>query len=111
VKNDVAVNGQTYWAMRAWGGIDEEFVLDGSYVSLREIVLSYSFSPAIISKTPFAGLSLSLIGRNLMYLEQHMEGMGISPESAPNTSSGYAGQEVISMPSTRTFQLNLKVTF
>jgi len=111
VKNDVAVNGQTYWAGRAWGGIDEEFVLDGSYISLREIVLSYSFSPAIISKTPFAGLSLSLIGRNLMYLEQHMQGMGISPESAPNTSSGYAGQEVISMPSTRTYQLNLKVTF
>ena len=111
VKNDVAVNGQTYWAMRPWGGIDEEFILDGSYISLREIVLSYNFSQAFISKTPFSGLSLSLIGRNLAYLEQHMQGMGISPESAPNTSAGYAGQEVISMPSTRTFQVNLKVTF
>lgn len=111
VKNDIAVNGQTYWAGRAWGGIDEEFVLDGSYISLREVMLSYSFSPSFISKTPLAGLSISLIGRNLAYLEEHMQGMGISPESAPNTSSGYAGTEVISMPSTRTVQINLKITF
>jgi outer membrane receptor protein involved in Fe transport len=111
VKNDIAVNGQTYWAGRAWGGIDQEFVLDGSYISLREIVLSYSLNPKLLSKTPFAGLSLSLIGRNLAYLEQHMQGMGIAPESSPNTAAGYAGSETISMPSTRTIQFDLKVSF
>ena len=111
VTNDVAVNGQNYWAMRAWGEIGEEFVLDGSYISLREIMLTYTFSPSFLKKTPFAGITVSAVGRNLMYLEEHMQGMGISPESAPNTSSGYAGTEMISMPTTRTWGFNVKLNF
>ena len=111
VKNTTAVNGQNYWAMRAWGDIGEEFVLDGSYISLREVMLTYDFSPAFLKKTPFAGITLSVVGRNLMYLEEHMQGMGISPESAPNTSSGYAGVEMISMPTTRTWGFNVKLNF
>jgi hypothetical protein len=46
-----------------------------------------------------------------MYLEEHMQGMGISPESAPNTSAGYAGTEMISMPTTRTWGFNIKLNF
>jgi TonB-linked SusC/RagA family outer membrane protein len=111
VKNDVAVNGQNYWATRAWNEISEEFVLDGSYISLREVMLGYNFSPSFLKKTPLAGITVSVIGRNLMYLEEHMQGMGISPESAPNTSSGYAGTETISMPTTRTWGFNVKLNF
>jgi TonB-linked SusC/RagA family outer membrane protein len=111
VKNEIAVNGQTYWAQRAWGDIGEEFVLDGSYISLRECMLSYNFNPSVLGKTPFTGITLSVIGRNLLYLEEHMQGMGISPESAPNTSSGYAGTEMISMPTTRTWGFNIKLNF
>jgi hypothetical protein len=111
VKNEIAVNGQTYWAQRAWGDIGEEFVLDGSYISLREIMLTYSFNPSTLKNTPFSGITLSILGRNLLYLEEHMQGMGISPESAPNTSSGYAGTEMISMPTTRTWGFNIKLNF
>jgi TonB-linked SusC/RagA family outer membrane protein len=110
-KNEKAVDGQTYWAMRAWGDISEEFVLDGSYISLREVMLSYNFSQSVLSKTPFAGITLSVVGRNLMYLEEHMQDMGVSPESAPNTSAGDAGYEVFAMPTTRTWGFNLKLAF
>ena len=111
VKNTKAVNGQTYWASRAWSEISEEFVLDGSYISLREVMLAYNFSPSLLKKSPFAGISLSLVGRNLMYLEEHMQGMGIAPESSPNTSAGAAGIEYMSMPSTRSWGFNVKLTF
>lgn len=110
-ENALAVNGQTYWAARAWGGPTDWFILDGSYISLREVMLSYRFQPALLDKTPIAGLSISLIGRNLLYLEEHMEDMGISPESAPNTSAGYAGIEAVAFPTTRTYGVNLKLTF
>lgn len=110
-KNTKAVDGQTYWAQRAWGDISEEFVLDGSYISLREVMISYSFSPKILSNTPFAGITLSALGRNLMYLEEHMQDMGVSPESAPNTSAGSAGTEVFSIPTTRTWGFNVKLSF
>ncbi len=109
--NTVAADGQTLWANRAWSEIGEEFVLDGSYISLREVMLSYSIKPSMLQKTPFAGITLSAVGRNLAYLEEHMQGMGISPESAPNTSSGYAGVEVLSLPTTRTWAINIKLNF
>ncbi|MEN8230002.1 MAG: SusC/RagA family TonB-linked outer membrane protein [Bacteroidota bacterium] len=110
-ENTKAVDGQTYWASRAWGGPTDWFVLDGSYISLREVMISYRFQPSLLEKTPIAGLTLSLVGRNLLYLEEHMQDMGISPESAPNTSAGYAGIESMAIPTTRTFGVNLKVTF
>jgi hypothetical protein len=107
-KNTKAVDGQTYWAMRAWGEIGEEFVLDGSFIMLRELMVSYDFK---FKTKGIAGMRLSFVGRNLWYLEEHMQGMGISPESQPNTTAGYAGIESLSMPTTRSFGLNLKFTF
>lgn len=110
-ENTQAVDGQTYWASRAWGGPTDWFVLDGSYISLREVMLSYRFQPSTLKNSPFAGISISVVGRNLLYLEEHMEDMGISPESAPNTDAGYAGIESMSLPTTRTWGINLKLTF
>jgi TonB-linked SusC/RagA family outer membrane protein len=109
--NTKAVYGQDYWAMRAWSDITEEFVMDGSYISLREVMLTYNFNRSVLSKTPFAGITVSVLGRNLMYLEEHMQGMGVSPESAPNTSAGYAGSESFAIPTTRTWGFNVKLIF
>ena len=110
-KNTKAVDGQTYWANRAWGGPTDWFVLDASYINLREVMLSYNFPKSLMDKTPLTGLTVSVVGRNLMYLVEHMEDMGISPESHPNTEAGYAGIETFSNPTTRTFGLNVKLTF
>jgi TonB-linked SusC/RagA family outer membrane protein len=110
-KNTKAVYGQDYWASRAWGDISQEFVMDGSYISLREVMLSYNFSSRTLTKTPFSGITLSILGRNLAYLEQHMMDMGVSPESSPNTSAGSAGSESFAMPTTRTWGFNIKLTF
>ena len=110
-KNTKAVDGQTYWANRVWSEIGEECVLNASYVSLREIMLSYRFPQRLMDKTPLSGLTVSLIGRNLAYLSEHMQDMGVSPESHPNTDAGYMGVESFSAPTTRTFGLNIKLTF
>ena len=110
-KNTKLIDGQTAWSYRAWGQISEEFVLDGSFVMLREVVLGYGFQPSFIKKTPFKSLRLSLVGRNLWYIEEHMQGMGISPETNLNTSAGATGVEVFSMPTTRSYGLNLNLTF
>ncbi len=107
-KNTQAVDGQTYWATRAWSEIGEEFVLDASYIMFRELMLGYNFK---FSSTTIRGMRIALVGRNLFYLEEHMENMGISPESAPNTSAGASGIETLSMPTTRTFGININLTF
>jgi hypothetical protein len=40
-----------------------------------------------------------------------MQDMGISPESAPNPDGGNSGIEIFGVPTTRTFGLNVKLTF
>ena len=110
-KNTKAVSGQDYWASRAYNRIGEEFILDASYIILRELVLSYNFSNSILNKTPLKNLTINLFGRNLLYLEEHMKGTGISPESGPNTSAWAQGVEVHSLPATRTFGASIHVAF
>ena len=109
--NTTLVDGQTYWASRAWGDIGEEFVLDGSYIMLREVILGYNFPPALISKTPFKNARISLVARNLWYIEEHMQDMGISPETVLNTAARTSGVEAMSMPTTRTYGVNINLTF
>lgn len=109
--NTVAVDGQTYWATRAWGGISEEFVVDGSFIMLREVMISYRLNPNWLRNVRIEGLTLSLVGRNLWYIQEHMMDMGISPETAPNTSAGFSGIDAHSLPTTRTFGLNVNVRF
>ena len=110
-ENTQAVPGMRYWANRAWGGISEEFVEDGSYISLREVMFSYRFQPSILNKTPFTGLTISAIGRNLAYLQNKMDYLGLSPESAPNTAGGASGIEALAVPVTRSYGLNIKLLF
>ncbi|MBK8504609.1 MAG: SusC/RagA family TonB-linked outer membrane protein [Saprospiraceae bacterium] len=109
--NTTLVDGNQAWSSRAWGQISEEFVLDGSFIMLREVVLGYSLQPRLIKKTPFTGLRVSVVGRNLWYIEEHMQGLGISPETNLNTSAGATGVEVFSLPTTRSFGVNLNLTF
>ena len=109
-ENEIVSKGQDYWMRRARGP-GHWFVLDASYIMLREAFLSYKFQPAALNRTPFEDVVLSLVGRNLFFLEEHMEDMGISPESAPNTSATYSGYESFTTPSTRTFALNIKLIF
>jgi TonB-linked SusC/RagA family outer membrane protein len=37
-----------------------------SFVKLREVVLSYNFTPQVLKKTPFTGASISVTARNLL---------------------------------------------
>lgn len=109
--NTILVDGQTAWSYRAWGQISEEFVMDGSFIMLREVILGYSLPASVLGKTPFKGIRLSLVGRNLWYIEEHMQDMGISPETNLNTTAAATGVEVFSLPTTRSYGLNLNLTF
>jgi hypothetical protein len=105
--------GQHYYAQLAWGNIGEEFVLDATYASLREVTLGYSFKPSVLNNTPFRSAKLSVVGRNIFYLHRDPEfkAMGITPEAAFAPTSAAQGYEAFSMPSTRSLGLNLSLNF
>jgi hypothetical protein len=117
--NNIGVNAQDYWltaAPASTQAITEEFVYDGSYVALREVVVSYAFPQKLVEKTPFRSLKLSLVGRNLGYLQNNIP--GVAPDAYifnRNTAGGGSGVglgiENNSFPIARTFGFDLNIGF
>lgn len=106
--NTTAVDAQTYWKYVVDQSFTEEFVYDAGFVKLREISFGYSLPKDFLSKTPFRGASLSLVGRNLWTI--HKNTPNIDPESAYNNSNAQ-GLELNGYPMTRNVGFNLNLKF
>jgi len=113
-ENDISLLSHQYYAEQGpWGGIAETMVIDADYMALRELTFGYNFSKGFLSKTPFVNARLSIVGRNLLYLYRDPEFklMGISPETAFNSSTAAQGVEARGLPTTRSMGFNLFLTF
>jgi len=85
----------------------EESIYDAGYIKLRQATLGYTFPNALLQKTPLRDLNISLTGRNLFFLQNGLDFLGLDPEAVYNI--GGAGFEYSSIPSTRSFGINLNV--
>ncbi|MEJ7646261.1 MAG: SusC/RagA family TonB-linked outer membrane protein [Chryseolinea sp.] len=102
-------NQASYWGTGPY--IDRNFVLDRSYVKLREVVLSYQLPQSVVSKIGFRNLEISLVGRNLL-LWTPKENNVIDPELSTfgNDLSGEFG-EFGSGPTVRSYGVSLRAGF
>jgi TonB-linked SusC/RagA family outer membrane protein len=89
-------------------GINEAYILDASYVKLREISLSYSFNQSLVKKIGLTGLTLSVVARNLGFL--YRQASDIDPETAI-TAGNVQGIENLALPTTRSIGFNLNLKF
>jgi outer membrane receptor protein involved in Fe transport len=113
-ENDIPLLSNQYYAEQGpWGGIAETMVIDADYLALREITFGYNFSKGVLNNTPFINARLSVVGRNLLYLyrDPEFELMGISPETAFNSTAAAQGVEARGLPTTRSIGFNLFLTF
>jgi hypothetical protein len=110
-KNTTATTAEKYWI--AVGGRNtpagEIFTYDASNIRLRELVFSYNLPNTLIKGLPFQTGSLSLVGRNLFFLMNRAE--GFDPELTAGAQNTTVGLESFSLPSTRSFGINLNLTF
>lgn len=85
------------------------FIYDASYVKLREASISYSFPQKWISGMgPVKGIDLSLNGHNLWIIHKNLPYADPEETLASGNLQGYQSG---SMPTVRSFLLNLKVRF
>ncbi|WP_341227958.1 SusC/RagA family TonB-linked outer membrane protein [uncultured Arcticibacterium sp.] len=99
---------QAYWG--ALGGRDSrEYLYDASFVKLRQVTLGYNLPKSVISKTPFNNINLSFVARNLAILYKNTP--NIDPESGYAFSAGAQGLEFFGVPTTRSYGVNLGVSF
>jgi len=90
-------------------GVSDYWVVKNSYISLRQVALSYSFPAKWYSKIKLNALSLSAIGRNLVYLYQTLP-YNFNPESNNSNNTAFSGEDGF-LPKTRTLTFTLRATF
>jgi hypothetical protein len=87
------------------------FIEDGSYVKLRELSLSYSFSQKVLSALPLLGqgrsLKVALIGRNLKTWTKYS---GFDPEASSNGNFNFR-IDGFRYPSFRQFSGQIEIGF
>jgi TonB-linked SusC/RagA family outer membrane protein len=84
------------------------FVHDGSFVKLRQVILSYNLPVADLKAVHIQSASISLVSRNLWTIYKKTD--NFDPEES-FTNSNTQGFESIGLPRTRSLGVNLSVKF
>lgn len=109
--NDVRVSAQAFYAGDWMWNNHEYSILDGTFVKLREAVLGYDFN--IKKSKTIQKLNVSITARNLaiLYRDKSTRELGVDPESGLGSGAFGVGYENFQIPSTRSYGINLKVSF
>lgn len=87
--------------------IMEPYVYSRTNVRLGQLVIGYNFKSKAANPI-FKDASLSFVGRNLFFIYKKAP---FDPEQAMTTNNDLQSADVFGLPSTRSYGLNLKVTF
>jgi TonB-linked SusC/RagA family outer membrane protein len=112
VTNDIAINPESYYRQFYDRNQEENNLYDASYLKLREVQLSYSFSDALLTKTFLSrleNLKLSFIARNVFAISDipHFD-----PEQIAVQGNTFVnGVEDMSYPTARSIGISLNANF
>ena len=110
VENDVKRTAREWHtAYTAGRNIAEGVMFDASFVKLREFQVGYNFPAQVLKKSPFKSATLSIVGRNLALWSNVPH---VDPEVMSFTGgTALPGIEHMSIPSSRSFGVNLSLKF
>ena len=96
-------------AYTAGRNIAEGVMFDASFVKLREFQIGYNFPAQVLKNSPFKSATLSFVGRNLALWSNVPH---VDPEVMSFTGgTALPGIEHMSIPSSRSFGVNLSMKF
>ena len=107
--NTVAAPAQAYYTALA-NNVTSVTVLDGDFIKLRQMTLGYTLGQKIVAPLRiFSGIQVSLVARNLAVLMKKSD--NVDPEASFGSNIRYAGIEGTSLPSTRSYGINVNFKF
>lgn len=110
VENDIAVDPAHMDDYHRAIALERQNIIDKSFTKLREVNLSYTLPASTLEKLPFAGLQVSLIGRNL-FLWTPVDNQFIDPEVTTfGNGIGADFGEFSANPTTRSYGFALTFT-
>ena len=106
---NVAVDSE-WWTTNGggFGDVGTQFIMDGSWVKLREVSLTYDFESDLVDRLGLDNMSLAVSGRNL-FTWTDIE--GFDPENNLTGASKGRGLEYFSNPGTRSVLTTLRFGF
>jgi len=104
--NNQVISADQYY--KSFYSINEAYVYSSEFVKLRELSLTYRLPKGFASKIKLVDASVSLVGRNLWTI--HKKVPNIDPEASFGTGNGQ-GVESLSLPTVRTFGINISAKF
>ncbi|NML19737.1 SusC/RagA family TonB-linked outer membrane protein [Pseudoflavitalea sp. G-6-1-2] len=104
------VNARSYYRNVLGNKIYEEWVMDASYVRMREIRLGYTFSQQKIAKLPVKSINIAFIAKNPFMIWQKAP-KGINPGELATGSTSNNWLETGQLATVRSFGINLNVGF
>ncbi len=109
--NTLVITSEAFWTKV--GGhtapVGEVFSVDASNIRLREVVLSYSLPGKLLGNVPFSGVIVSLVGRNLFFLQN--KAGNIDPEVTVGTDAASWGYDAFGPPGVRSWGFHLSLGF
>ncbi len=109
VANDTELSARDFYWSHFNRGNEQVGMYDASFLKLREVRLGYTFPKSIVSKIGAQRISLSLVGRNLLLWTENPH---FDPEVFSfNRNAIVPGVEDMATPSSRSYGVNLNVTF
>ncbi|WP_419701857.1 SusC/RagA family TonB-linked outer membrane protein [Mucilaginibacter sp. NFX135] len=109
VPNTKAINAQNYWSWIASTTNTEGNVFDAGFIKLREVQFAYQLPSKLFKSSFVKGIQIGVEGRNLWLIKSHVP--HVDPElNFFGSGSIGEGVEFNSIPSTRTFGMNLRVS-
>jgi TonB-linked SusC/RagA family outer membrane protein len=110
VKNTTPVDPQLFFTDYRNLQIADPFLFKSDFIRLRNITLSYDASKLLSDNVKFIkGAIISLSCRNVALLKKYID--DLDPEATQSSGDFRVGYEQTSLPTTRTYGINLNVKF
>ncbi|MBL0136450.1 MAG: hypothetical protein IPP79_21960 [Chitinophagaceae bacterium] len=90
-------------------GVSDYWVVKSSWVSLRQVALTYNFDESVFSKLKLHGLGVSIVGRDLLYLYNSLP-YNFNPASNNSNNTAFSGENGF-LPMTRSIMFSLRANF
>ncbi|MCF2505859.1 SusC/RagA family TonB-linked outer membrane protein [Dyadobacter sp. CY107] len=105
--NTQRVEAQQFYTAYRSTNIATPFVYNGAFVRWRTISLGYDLSRFLKEKTFIKGLSISAMCNNVFLLKKYID--NLDPEAQVSASDNLQGIETHTLPTTRSYGLNLNI--
>lgn len=110
--NDIPLESAAdFWQSLGNNSVAEAFIFDASFVKLREMSISYQLPNRLFKNSFVRGITVGLEGRNLALLYSKVPHVDPEANLFGAGAAGGFGVERASVPSTRSFGINLRAQF